>query len=202
MSDLAGLAKTINDELTGLITFIDRSTVQLNRLIKLEDAFIDQLMEVKQLAWTVRDRGGEHRRWCRTRCRVKRSRRSRGSTTTSTSPGCSRHGSTLLQMAAGLPLPPAFNDAVELAKREFFGREYTELRTNTLKQLIAGQKPSITVEQWSGMTVPKLATSLAVAEVALDVAKEHAAHQHAVAMRSLMLQLGLLVVGARLWLPA
>ncbi len=46
-------------------------------------------------------------------------------------------------MAEGLPLPPAFNDAVNLAKREFFGSDYTELRTNTLKQLIAGQKPKL-----------------------------------------------------------
>ena len=193
-----GLAKTINDELTGLIAFIERSTVQLNRLIKLEDAFIDQLMEVKQLAWTVRDRGGDssvmvsnalsgqalpQEPWVYYNVNLARAQQA---------------WESLLQMAAGLPLPPAFNDAVELAKREFWGREYTELRTNTLKQLIAGEKPSITVAAWSGMTVPKLATSLAVAEVALDTAKEHAAHQHAVAMRSLLLQLGLLLVALAL----
>ena len=34
-------------------------SVQFNRLIKLEDAFVDQLMEVKQLAWMARDRGGD-----------------------------------------------------------------------------------------------------------------------------------------------
>ena len=193
-----GLAKTINDELTGLIAFIERSTVQLNRLIKLEDAFIDQLMEVKQLAWTVRDRGGDssvmvsnalsgqalpQEPWVYYNVNLARAQQA---------------WESLLQMAAGLPLPPAFNDAVELAKREFWGREYTELRTNTLKQLIADEKPSITVAAWSGMTVPKLATSLAVAEVALDTAKEHAAHQHAVAMRSLLLQLGLLLVALAL----
>jgi methyl-accepting chemotaxis protein len=189
-----GLAKTINDEFSALIAFIDRATVQLNRLVKLEDAFIDQLMEIKQLAWTVRDRGGDssvmvsnalsgqplpQEPWLYYNVNLARAQQAWDS---------------LLQMAAGLPLPPAFNDAVELAKREFFGREYTELRTNTLKQLIAGEKPGVTVERWSGMTVPKLATSLAVAEVALDVAKDHAAYQHSVAMRSLLLQLGLLVL--------
>ena len=193
-----GLAKTISDELTALITFIDRSTVQLNRLVKLEDAFIDQLMEVKQLAWIVRDRGGEssvmvsnglsgqplpQEPWVFYNVNLARAEQA---------------WEAMLQMASGLPLPPAFNDAVELAKREFFGREYTELRTNTLKQLMSGEKPSITVERWSGMTVPKLATSLAVAEVALDVAKAHAAYQHAVAMRSLLVQLGLLLVALAL----
>src|SRR5262249_1662106 len=100
---------------------------------------------------------------------------------------------TLIQLAEGLPLPPAFKDAVDLAKREFFGRDYTELRANTLKHLIAGQKPNITVAQWSGLTVPKLATSLAVAEVALDVAKDRAAQSRSVAMRSLIVQLGFLL---------
>ena len=189
----SGLAKTINDDITAFINFIDNATVQLNRLVKLEDAFIDQLMEVKQLAWTVRDRGGDasvmvsnalsgqplpQEPWVYYNVNLAKMQQS---------------WDTLMQMAAGLPLPPAFNDAVALAKREFFGREYTELRTNSLKQLIAGQKPNISVAQWSGMTVPKLATSLAVAEVALDVAKDHAAHQRTVAMRSLVLQLGLLL---------
>ena len=44
------------------------------------------------------------------------------------------------------------------------------------------------------MTVPRLATVLAVAEVALDVAKDHTAGQRAAAMRSLTIQLGLLVL--------
>jgi methyl-accepting chemotaxis protein len=150
-------------------------------------------MEVKQLAWTVRDRGGEastmisggisgqplpQEPWVHYNVNLARMQQA---------------WDTLIQMAEGLPLPPAFNDAVNLAKREFFGREYTELRTNTLKQLIAGQKPDIAVDKWSGMTVPKLATSLGVAEVALDVAKDHAAYKRSVAMRSLMLQLGFLV---------
>jgi methyl-accepting chemotaxis protein len=189
----AGLAKTINDEITAFINFIDNSTVALNRLIKLEDAFIDQLMEVKQLAWTVRDRGGDasvmvssalsgqplpQEPWVYYNVNLARMQQA---------------WDTLMQMAAGLPLPPAFNDAVELARREFFGREYTELRTNSIRQLIAGEKPNVSVEKWSGMTVPKLATSLAVAEVALDVAKDHTAYQRLTAMRSLILQLCLLL---------
>ena len=44
------------------------------------------------------------------------------------------------------------------------------------------------------MTVPKLATVLGVAEVALDIAKEHAAQQRASAIRSLSTQLALLAL--------
>ena len=55
----ASLAKTIHDEMTAFIAFLDKFSVQLNRMVKLEDGFVDQLMEVKQLAWMVRDRGGD-----------------------------------------------------------------------------------------------------------------------------------------------
>ncbi len=189
----ASLASTVNDEFSGFITFLDRSSVQLNRLIKLEDAFVDQLMEVKQLAWMVRDRGGDasvivsnamsgqplpQDPWVFYNANLARMEQA---------------WEAMLQMAAGLPMPAKFNDAVEVAKREFFGAAYTELRTKTLKEIIAGQTPSITVDQWSPLTVPKLATVLAVAEVALDIAKDHTAKQHAVAMRSLMVQLVLLL---------
>ena len=190
----AGLAKTLQDEYTALIAFLDRSSVQLNRLIKLEDAFVDQLMEVKQLAWMTRDRGGDAsvlvsngmagqalpaEPWLYFNANLARMEQS---------------WEVMLQMAAGLPLPASFNNAVEVAKREFFGPEYTGLRAKLLKEIISGQKPSMTVEQWSPMTVPRLETVLTVAEAALDVAKEHTARQHAAAMRSLMVQLGFLVV--------
>jgi methyl-accepting chemotaxis protein len=189
----ASLAGMVNDEFSGFITFLDRSSVQLNRLIKLEDAFVDQLMEVKQLAWMVRDRGGDasvivsnamsgqplpQDPWVFYNANLARMEQA---------------WEAMLQMAAGLPMPAKFNDAVEVAKREFFGTAYTELRTKTLKEIIAGQTPSITVDQWSPLTVPKLATVLAVAEVALDSAKDHTAKQHAAAMRSLMVQLVLLL---------
>ena len=166
----------------------------MNRLIKLEDAFVDQLMEVKQLAWMTRDRGGDasvmvsngmsgqalpQEPWVYFNANLARMEQA---------------WEAMLQMAAGLPLPASFNNAVEVAKREFFGPEYTGLRAKLLKEIISGQKPSMTPDQWSPQTVPRLATVLAVAEVALDVAKEHTARQRAAAMRSLSWQLGLLVL--------
>ncbi len=45
--------------ITALLAMLDRLSVRLDRLIKLEDAFIDQLMEIKQLAWVARDSGGD-----------------------------------------------------------------------------------------------------------------------------------------------
>src|SRR5215510_5793376 len=55
----AGLAPEIRDEITALITMLDNLSVRLNRSIQPEDAVVDQLMEIKQLAWVTRDGGGE-----------------------------------------------------------------------------------------------------------------------------------------------
>jgi methyl-accepting chemotaxis protein len=194
----ASLAKTIHDEMTAFIAFLDKFSVQLNRMVKLEDGFVDQLMEVKQLAWMVRDRGGD--------ASVIVSNGMSGQPLpqdpwvyyTTNLARMDQAWEAMLQMAAGLPMPAKFHDAVELAKKEFFGRDYTETRTKILKELISGQKPSVTVQQWSPVTVPKLATVLAISEVALDVAKEHTANQHAAAMRSLIVQLGLLMAAIAL----
>src|SRR5262249_17608409 len=48
--------------------------------------------------------------------------------------------------------------------------------------------------EWTGTTVPKLAFLLNVAEVALDISKEHAAQQRAAAMWRLTTELVMLVV--------
>jgi methyl-accepting chemotaxis protein len=194
----AGLAVELRDELSALIDMLDQLSLRLNKLVAFEDAFIDRLMELKQLAWLVRDTGGEA------------SVMVSGGLSGQPIPAdalvkyaghVSRYETAwnvLEQQAAGVPLTPQFADAVAKAKREFFGREYVDLRTNTLKKLIAGQPPGITTDQWSALTVPKLATSLAVAEASLDAAKEHAAAQRASAIRTLGVQLGMLVAAVLL----
>ncbi len=54
----------------------------------------------------------------------------------------------------------------------------------TLKTLIAGEPIEIKQQEWTEISVAKLASLLGVAEAALDVAKEHAAQQRWQAMQS------------------
>jgi methyl-accepting chemotaxis protein len=190
----AGLAKTVHEEWSALIAFLDKSSVQLNRLIKLEDAFVDQLMELKQLAWMTRDRGGDASVMVSNGMSGQQLPAEPWVVFNANLARMQQAWETMLQLAAGLPLPASFNNAVEVAKREFFGAEYTGTRAKLLKEIISGQKTSLTQEQWSPMTVPRLETVLTVAEAALDVAKDHTASQRASAMRSLVVQLGLLVL--------
>src|SRR5262249_12381227 len=60
--------------------------------------------------------------------------------------------------------------------------------------LIAGQKLDIKTDDWSTMSVAKLASVLNVAETALDVAKEYAAEQRAKALYQLAMLLTLLTL--------
>lgn len=50
----AGLAQEYVTTTTTLIDLLDKTSSRLTRLVKLDDAYIDQLLELKQLAWIVR----------------------------------------------------------------------------------------------------------------------------------------------------
>jgi methyl-accepting chemotaxis protein len=177
-----GLAQEFFTETGGLLEFLDKLSPQLTRLVKLEDAFIDQVLELKQHAWIVRNAAGD--------ASLAVSNFLAGQPTppdamiryTSHVSRIDTAWAALEDLAAGLPLPPRFAEAKEKAKRDFFARDFTEMRVNTLRKLMAGEKPGITQEQWSPLAVGKLASLLGVAETALEVAKEHAARQRAEAL--------------------
>jgi methyl-accepting chemotaxis protein len=192
----ANLAREYLDEMNALMATLDKLTLRLNKLIKLEDPLIDELMEIKQLAWITRNEGGE------SSVLVSNTLGGRPLPADAFIQYTSHVGKletawdTLEDIAAGLTLPPRLTDAIDKAKREYFAREYFDLRTKTLKALIAGEPPGISVDDWSKMSVSRLATLIGVAEAALDVAKDHAANQRSIATRNLWVEGTLLVLAA------
>src|SRR4030095_14588989 len=54
-----GIAQEHFAEANALIATLDRLSARLNELVKLDDALIDQLMALKQLAWVARDSAGD-----------------------------------------------------------------------------------------------------------------------------------------------
>jgi methyl-accepting chemotaxis protein len=187
------LAQEIYNETDNLLATLDKLSVRLTTLIKLEDAFIDQLMDIKQLAWLSRNAAGD--------ASLLISNKLGGQ---GFPPEVELKYNTAVAMldtawgilndvAAGLPLPPRFKEAVEKAKQGFLAPDYVNLRMQTLKKLIAGEPVNIEVNDWSRMSVARLGSLLGVADAALDVAKEHAAAQRASATRMLSIELALLV---------
>jgi methyl-accepting chemotaxis protein len=188
----AGLADEALSEMDGLVKFLDQLSTRLTTSIKLQDALVDQLMEIKQLAWIVRNAGGD--------ASVVVSNTLGGRPLPSNAMDeyianvskMETAWSALKDMAAGMQLPPRFTQAIDKAEQDYFKSDYIQIRNNALKALIAGQPPGITVEQWSPMSVAKLSSLLGVANAALDVARDYTEGQRASALHDLIIQLVLM----------
>ncbi len=190
----AGLSDSFGKTAVGLIALLDTTSAQLNRSVRLEDPYIDQLLELKQLAWATRNAGGD--------CSLMISNALGGIPLppdallvyANNLGRIDTAWSALLEIASGLPLPPRFTAAVDKAKQEFFGADYVALRTKLLNALAAGQPVDLKYADWTPASIARLNSILAVADTALDVAKEHTATRQADAVRSLSLSLGLLAM--------
>ena len=193
-----GLMKEFFSETTDLMALLDKISSQMTKSVKLEDSYIDQLLELKQLAWLARNAAGDTSLLISNRLGGQPLAPDAFIKYTANVSKLETAWATLEDMASGLPLPARFLDALEKGRQGFIGREYSELRLKTLKALIAGEQVDIKVQDWSRMAVSKLSSLLNVAEAALDVAKEHAAGQRASALWTLWIQLGLLLTALAL----
>ncbi len=174
-----GLAQEYVKETTALMEMLDKISTQMTRSVTLEDSYIDKLLELKQLAWVARNAAGD--------ASVLISNTLGGQPMppdallkyTAHVSKLETAWGALENLASGLPLPARLTAAIEKGRQEFLGSDYSALRLKILKALIAGEKVDVKVEDWSRMSVAKLSSLLHVAEMALDVAKEHAASQRA-----------------------
>ena len=190
----ASLAKDSYAEMDALVQLIDSLTSQLTTSVKLEDGFIDQLLQIKQLAWTARNSGGDASVMISNKLGGQALPADAMLVYTANVAKVETAWATLEEVASGLTLPETFHKAVADAKREFLGPDYTQLRLKMLKALIAGEPVQYTVQTWMPMSVGKLGSLLHVAESALDTAKEHAASEYAKAITAFSIQVGLLIL--------
>jgi methyl-accepting chemotaxis protein len=192
----AGLAEEAFKDIGELLEKLDKLSTRLSRLVMLEDPLIDQLMTIKQLAWTARNMAGDA-----------------GVLLSNTLAGrplppepMLKHSISLAKMetawdqvealSSGLSLPENFTRAMTGAKEGFLAPDHIALRVKMLKALVAGEKITTSADEWTVNSVAKLGTLLAVADAALDVALNHAAQLHSSAIWSLSADLGLLIAAA------
>lgn len=193
-----GLIQDFDRETSTLMTLLDKTSSQMTRSVKLEDSYVDQLLEIKQLAWTARNAAGD--------ASVMISNGLSGQPLpTDAFVKYTAHMSrletawaALQDVASGLTLPAPLVAAIENGNKEFLGAEYSALRLKVLKAAIAGEQVDIKVFDWSRMSVAKLASLLKVAEAALDSAKDYAAVERANASTRLWIQIGFLVAALAL----
>jgi methyl-accepting chemotaxis protein len=190
----SGLSQDFSSHVTGMIDMLDRISSQLTRAVKLEDAYIDQLLDLKQLAWVARNAAGDASVMISNGLGGLPLPKDAMMVYTNHLARLDTAWAAVKEIAAGMPVPKALTDAIARAQQEFLGPEFTELRLKNLKAVIAGEKVDVKADDWSSMSVAKLSSLLVVAERALDVAKDYAVAQRGNALQSLAVQLGLLVL--------
>ncbi len=187
------LAKEYMSEGTALLETLEKISIRLAAAVKGSDAFIDQMFLLKQLAWTVRNSGGEASLLV-----------SNGLAAGRLAPEArlkyAHHvGASVIAWAAleesafGATLPPRLVEAIAKAKKTYFDVEYTAKRDALLTALLAGEKVDMTPTQWSPFTVGRLASLQLVSEGALEAAKEYAGAEYTSAQRALAVQLVVLL---------
>jgi methyl-accepting chemotaxis protein len=188
------LAREFSDEATKLLGLLDKLSEQLTGMVKLEDAMVDQLLTLKQLAWIARNSAGDAQVMVSNGLAGQKMPADAMLIYTANIGKTEAVWTALEDAAAGLNLPPQFQDAMRKAKVDFFDPAFAELRLKVFKAVLAGENTGVRVEEWTPMSVAKLASLLGVAEVSLDVAKDHATAKASSSLFRLAISLGLLVL--------
>jgi HAMP domain-containing protein len=194
----AALPKEYMETTASLLETLDKLSAALAADVNHQDPVIDQLLAVKQIAWLLRNTAGEASLLVSNGLAAGRVSPETRLTYTKFLGGTEIAWNALELTASGMQLPPALASAITETKTAYFEPQYLALRDRLLSVLTAGEKPELTANQWSPITVGRLASAVKVAEAALDAAKNHAMAQNSVALRSLILQLVLLTAALAL----
>jgi methyl-accepting chemotaxis protein len=177
-----------------LQTTLEDISARIFNAIRSFDPIVNEMMEVKQLAWQARNSAGEASLMISTAL-------SSGKLVPDFQRKYDRYigaseedWASIEHMLFGLALQPAFAAAVADAKHTYFAPDYLAYREKALAALIAGQRPDVTADQWSQYVVPKLGAMLAVADGALDAAQAQAAATRSAAAWRLALAGSLLLL--------
>ena len=183
---------------TGLLGLLDKLSARLTAAVKLNDPLNDQLLAIKQLAWQVRNAGGDASLLVSNGMAAGKIAPDGPRKYAAAVGGSETVWAALEDLAFGAALPAHLMATIAAAKKTYFAADYTATRDRLLKAVLAGEKPEMTPNEWAPFTVGRLASLLSVAEAALDTAKAHAAAQRATAQRNLTINLALLVLALAL----
>ncbi len=187
----AGLGPDIIKVTTTLMTGLDDTSGQMAQFVKLQDPLVDQLMQLKQLAWVMRNAAGDTNMLV-SMVNPKQQLAEVMQKFAGSLANAKLAYATIEDFAAGLPLPASFYDAMRKAKQDYFEGDYTSSQLNILQTVLTGQKLNVDMQVWNRRAMAALGAMLQVAEVSLDVAKSHSTQMYSRAQRSLIIQLTVL----------
>jgi methyl-accepting chemotaxis protein len=196
------LAKEYMDTTSAMLSTLAKLSGALAAAVNHQDAVIDQLLAIKQIAWLLRNTGGEASLIVSNALGTGKAAPETRVAFTKFNGGADAAWSALELTASGMQLPPAISSAMAATKTAYFEPQYLSLRERLLTQIASGEKAEMTANQWTPITVGRLSAAVGVAESALDAAKDRAATLRSTAQRSLSMQLSLLIGAIALALGA
>jgi methyl-accepting chemotaxis protein len=189
----ASLADDYTKAATAMIDQLSSTSSRIAEEVRLADGLIDRLLDIKALAWVMRNTAGD----------------ASGLTANALGPiGVPDNAletyfthmasaqvafKSIKDMASGVDLPPAFAEAVAAADRDYFSSGAIERQTKLLQTVVAGEKADTDTLGWSNYNAPRLMSLLNVANVALSIAETKAVEANTAATLSLWTNLGLFV---------
>jgi methyl-accepting chemotaxis protein len=193
-----GLADEYLKTATDLLATLDQISMRLTASVKHEDAFIDQMLSMRQLAWMVRNIGGDASLAVSTAVATRKADDATLQKYRANVAKSEAAWAALEAEAFGVTLPKSLTDAIDAARTTYFDPAYGAKRDGVITTVAQGQDPGMTAQQWNDISVPTLAYLLKVAEAALDAAKAHAADAYTGAQLNLVIQLALLAAALAL----
>ena len=172
---------------------LEALSTQIFTTIRHQDAVVDQMLDLKDLAWLVRDRAGEASLLI-----------SQGLAAGSLPADARRRFDTFAggaqagwiaidTLMASASVPADFANVVADARRISFAPDYVATKERLLTALLTGTKPDIDADHWSPYTVPKLGAMQDVAAAALAAARAQASAGYASAQQELIVAGALLL---------
>jgi methyl-accepting chemotaxis protein len=194
----AGLPKEYMETTQGLLDTLDKLSNVLAATVNHQDPMIDQLLSIKQNAWLLRNTAGEASLIVSTGLAAGKVTPEGRYNYTQYVGGTAAMWKALELSTSGMQLPAGLASAMAAAKTAYFEQQYLSLRDRLADALVKGEKAEMTANQWSPLTVGRMASAVAVAEAALDAAKTHTQEQRGAAQRALIVQLALLALAISL----
>ena len=187
------LGKEYLETENALLALLDKISGIVAGEVNHQDAIVDQLLLVKQSAWLLRNTAGEASSIVSTSLPAGKITPESHAAYVKLVGGAEAAFKALQLSMEGMKLSDALSAAVETTRTSYFDVQYTGLRDRLINALVSGEKPEMSANEWSPLTVGRLNAAVAVADGALEAARTYIADQHSSAFRSLILQLFFLV---------
>jgi methyl-accepting chemotaxis protein len=176
-----------------MIDTLDKLGSELAAAVKQKDPVVDEMLALKQLAWLVRQSGGDGSAVI-TSALTSGKLAPAGAVLYATAKTRVETGWQALQdMSYGTALPEKYKTAISLAQSTYFAPDWVATRDRVFQQLLAGETPELAASAWTARSVPTIQNLFDIVLAAFDAADDRASALRDAAARDLAVQLTLLV---------